>query len=72
MNKTGFRLTDWIFFFNVKNRQDLDGLISEDNQENDIPGEFITYKLITVFLPVVPYTIVLLLNILLNPQDNSL
>jgi hypothetical protein len=71
MNNTGYRLTDWIFFFNVRNRRDIADLMNEDDEENDIPGEFITYKLITVFLPVVPYMIVLLLNILLNAECSS-
>jgi len=65
MNKTGFSLTDWIFFFNPSNRDDLRKIVTNPGRE-DIPGEFVTYKLITVYLPVVPFAIVVLLNILMN------
>jgi hypothetical protein len=71
MNNIGYRLTDWIFFFNQRNRTDLNRILTDVNHE-DIPGEFITYKLITVFLPVVPFAIVLLLNICLSVNNSEL
>lgn len=65
MNKTGYLITDWIFFFTNRHRNNLMALVAEDD-ENEIPGELINYKLISVWLPVVPYAIVTLLNILIN------
>lgn len=41
MNNIGYLLTDWIFFFNQRNRTDLNRILTDANHE-DIPGEFIT------------------------------
>lgn len=65
MNKIGYRFTDWIFNFNEKNEKDLKRILL-NVQNKELPGEFINWKLITVFLPLLTFLLVLVLNIVTN------
>jgi hypothetical protein len=41
MKNIGYKLTDWIFIFNDKNKKDLNNIISNDKNK-ELPDEFIT------------------------------
>lgn len=65
MKNIGYKLTDWIFIFNDKNKNDLNNIISNDKNK-ELPDEFITWKLITVFLPLLTFLLVFILNVATN------
>jgi hypothetical protein len=71
MDNIGYRLTDWIFFFNPKNKEDLKRILSAEKNK-ELSEEFITWKLITVFLPLIPFVLVLVLNISTNTDSSNL
>lgn len=70
----GYKVTDWIFFFNKKNKEDINKILNDDNrdlndQNKELKDEFVTWKLITVFLPLLTFALALILNLLTNtPQ----
>ena len=65
MKKTGYKITDWIFCIDETNQKDIEKIISNEKNK-DLPDEFVTWKLITVFLPLLTFLIVLILNITTN------
>lgn len=65
MQNTGYQLTDWIFIFNTKNKEDLNRILVYDKNK-ELPDEFKTWKLITVFLPLLTFLLVFVLNIITN------
>ena len=65
MEQIGYKITDWIFFFNQRNKRNLDRILSHP-LNRDLKGELVTWKLITVILPVVTFLVVLILNITTN------
>lgn len=71
MDNTGYQLTDWIFFFNPKNKENLNRILSAEKNK-ELSEEFITWKLITVFLPLIPFVLVLVLNMSTNPDSTNL
>jgi hypothetical protein len=71
MESIGFKITDWIFFFDKKNKENL-SLILSHPKNKDLKGEFVTWKLITVILPVITFLIVLILNIFSNLNSPEL
>ena len=64
MEKKGYLITDWIFFFNNKNKEDINKILADKSKNKDLLSEFITWKLITVFLPLLTFVIVLFLNLI--------
>lgn len=65
MEQIGFKLTEWIFFFDQKNKENLNKILTHQINK-DLKGELVTWKLITVVLPVVTFFVVLILNISTN------
>lgn len=65
MINKGYKITDWIFFFNSKNEQEFNKILINVNNK-ELKSEFITWKLITVFLPLFTFLLVVILNMLTN------
>ncbi|RBN49470.1 hypothetical protein [Flavobacterium psychrolimnae] len=70
MRNTGYKITEWVFFFEEKNKEDLKKIL-HDNKNKDLLNEFVTWKLITVFLPLVTFLLVLVLNIITNLYETE-
>lgn len=68
MEKIRYKFTDWIFFFNEKNKENIDKILTEDKNK-ELKEELVTWKLITVMLPLVTFSVVLILNILTNIDE---
>jgi ABC-type multidrug transport system fused ATPase/permease subunit len=65
MDRIGYKLTDWIFIFKEKNKTDLNNILSYEKNVG-LADEFITWKLITVFLPLLTFLLVFVLNVIIN------
>lgn len=63
MSGKGYSTTDWIFFFDEKSNKNLNDILTNDKNKG-LKEEFITWKLITVFLPLLTFLLVVLLNLL--------
>ncbi len=67
MNETGYKITDWIFFFSKEEKEKISNLlINTDDIKLDISKlsrEFITWKLITVYLPIFTFLITFFINL---------
>ena len=70
MKEKGFKLTDWVFFFGKNDKKNLDSILYNQNNKGIIE-EFITWKLLTVYLPLVTFLLVLILNLSTNNFDIS-
>ena len=70
MKNIGYILTDWMFFFNEKSKENIKSILI-DAKNTDLLNEFITWKLITVFLPLVTFALALILNVATNLADTS-
>lgn len=68
MKKKGYILTDWFFFFGDKDKKNLDSILQNDKNKG-LLEEFITWKLITVYLPLITFLLVVILNLLTNTFD---
>jgi len=68
MRNIGYILTDWIFFFSEDNHDDIQK-ITTSSKNQDFFDEFVTWKLIIAFLPLIPFIIVVVINVLTNPLD---
>ncbi|WP_035805698.1 hypothetical protein [Lunatimonas lonarensis] len=62
MKKIGFFITDWIFFFEKESYEKLKTIVNK--KEN--MSELITWKLIIVYLPLITFFSVFLINLLIN------
>jgi len=71
MRNTGYILTDWIFFFSKDNQESLTKIF-DAARNRDVSDEFVTWKLIIAFLPLIPFLLVLGINISANPIDAHL
>lgn len=65
MKNTGFCLTDWLFFFNSIDKSKIKSLLNNE-KNSGLQSEFITWKIITVFLPVVAFSLAFILNFITN------
>jgi len=65
MDNIGYLLTDWVFFFKTKHKDEFSKIINH-RDNTSLLDEFITWKLITVFLPLTTFLFVFVLNILSN------
>jgi hypothetical protein len=63
MEKHGFFITDWIFFFDKKRKESFNEIIKSP-QNKFLKDEFKTWKLITVFLPLFTFLFVVFLNLI--------
>jgi hypothetical protein len=57
----GFKLTEWVYLFDEKNKQALNRIVT-NKKNKDIKHEFLTWQLITVLLPVVTFLFVFIFN----------
>ena len=71
MRNIGYHVTDWIFFFSKENSENIDKIFRETNDKY-LKDEFVTWKLITCMLPLVPFIFVLAINILTNLNSETL
>lgn len=71
MRNIGYWVTDWIFFFSKENKESIDKIF-RDTEDKYLKDEFVTWKLITCMLPLVPFVFVLALNILTNLDSKNL
>ena len=46
----GFKITEWVYFFNQENKNDLNKILNNENNKT-LNQEFLTWQLITVLLP---------------------
>lgn len=65
MEKINYGITDWIYCFNDKNKINLNKIASSDKNKA-FKEELITWKLITVYLPIVTFISVIFLNLITN------
>lgn len=65
MENIGYKLTDWLFFFKDSHKNEFTKILKHENNKT-LLDEFITWKLITVFLPLITFLFVVLFNILSN------
>lgn len=65
MEKIKYTFTDWIFFFNDKNAESIDKIFKRDNS-SELKEELVTWKLITIILPIVTFMVAVILNIITN------
>lgn len=67
MKLTGFSLTDWIFFFSNDEKKKITKLLQHKEEDNfDVSflmREFITWKLITAYLPIFTFLVALIINL---------
>lgn len=68
MKNQGYRITDWVFFFDPKDKRVFKSIIDNDN-DNGLLQEFITWKLLSVFLPLLTFLLVVVLNLITNSLD---
>lgn len=64
--RIGYIITDWIFFFNKKNKEDIERILNNNKRNADLKEEFVTWKLITVILPLLTFITALIINIITN------
>lgn len=65
MENIGYKLTDWLFFFKDSHKSEFKKILKHESNKT-LLDEFITWKLITVFLPLITFLFVVLFNILSN------
>lgn len=65
MNNIGYKLTDWIFFFNERNKQALNQLLNHVDNRSLIE-ELITWKILSVALPIATFLVALSINLATN------
>lgn len=63
MKNKGYKVTDWIFWFSDNTKKNLNKILNNEKNK-ELGEEFITWKFITVFLPLLTFLFVYLLNIL--------
>lgn len=71
MENIGYKMTDWLFFFKDSQKKEFTKILRHQNNKTLI-DEFITWKLITVFLPLITFLFVVFFNILssnLGPEN---
>jgi hypothetical protein len=65
MERVMYKSTDWIFFFNKKNVENIGKILNYEKNKETIE-ELVTWKLLTVILPLITFLVVLILNIITN------
>ena len=68
MKLTGFMITDWIFFFHENEKKSLNDLLS-NKKKSGLIEEFITWKLITAYLPAFTFILAFFFNFITNKYN---
>ena len=62
MSNSGYKITDWIFFFDQSQKKKINEIITDKNKNND----FITWKIISIALPFLTFLVVAFANIIFS------
>lgn len=70
MEKHGFYITDWIFLFDKTKKESFRKIITSP-QNPYLKDEFKTWKLITVYLPLITFLFVVFLNLITSGNSDD-